>query len=181
MIILEGPDLAGKTTLANQLVAAINSRETGCAIFQRMTRLPDGFDRYRGYLRLMNRDVVMDRFHMSEIAYQYAREDAINRLPSEQYRIIDAHLRLIGAVTVVVIPSEEQIRTLYRTHAQREMYTVDKILRARDAYEKLVSYQFHDYEPDFDLLIVNRFPNQQDLEDVLSIHEDRQDFLKSLD
>lgn len=120
MLIIEGPDCVGKTTLALKLVAQLN--ELGFPhVYQHMTRLPECWrvDPTTNYERLMNAFVVMDRFHMSEPIYA----TACGRKPMldpATYSKIDKRLRAVGAYTFVITSTSQAIAERYE--AKREMF-----------------------------------------------------------
>jgi len=136
MLILEGPDLVGKTTMAQKIVAKPGMQSDGY-IYRHLSRLPDGW-RVRNYMQLAYRKSVQDRFHMSEPAYAFARgEDSSRYLNRETYRLVDGWLRGLGAFTVLVTASEELIESRY--DVRREMYPLDKILKANLAFKGLAN------------------------------------------
>jgi len=101
-------------------------------IYRHLSRLPERWS-VHDYMRLAYRKSVQDRFHMSEPAYAYARgEDSSRYLNRSTYRLVDGFLRGLGAFTVLVTASEELIKERYK--AEREMYPLDKILRANLAF-----------------------------------------------
>lgn len=130
MLIIEGPDGVGKTTLAKRLVKELTSEGY---IYAHFTRLPPGFDRYWGYWERMSRKIVQDRFHMSEITYANAREE-VTPLDPETYRLIDGCVRLYGGMTVLILASQELIESRW-THDQ--MFSLEKTKEAGRQYDKL--------------------------------------------
>ena len=121
MIIVEGPDGVGKTTLCKRLLTRLPQH-----IYAHFTRLPPAFDFFHMYLERMSRFVVQDRFHMSEVVYTAMRKEPANLLP-ETYRLIDAKLRLLGGYTVLVCASDAIIRGRYH---DGQMYTLEQTLDA---------------------------------------------------
>jgi len=135
MIIIEGTDLVGKTRLCERLIAELNERGKP-VVYDHFGRLPKGWDYYWDYLGRMNRNVVMDRFTLSEVAYRYANKEPQNILP-EDWRVLDAKLRLVGAVTVVVTAADSIIAREYDNRRDEEMFDLDVVLRANDAFAQL--------------------------------------------
>lgn len=135
MLILEGTDCVGKTTLAHKLVQVLNKLGSP-VVYQHMSRLPDSFDRYHGYINLMCTNVVKDRFYLSENAYCYGRMEHPT-ISSEQLRLLDAHARMLGAYTVLVTASLEVIRERYEKLKEREMYSLDLVERVHGYYNRL--------------------------------------------
>ena len=181
MLIIEGPDLAGKTTLAKALCERPLLRDAGY-VYQHLSRLPSGFQAVQ-YLQMAAPMTVRDRFHMSEPCYSYARGDK-PRLTLEEYRYVDGALRSLGAVTVVVLPSEELIAERYVTRAVLEMYPLDKVLRAREAFENMVTGRpicGRQWDPDFDLVVrcdnTLPFPDEGVQRAILDLYATRQSAL----
>lgn len=144
MLIVEGPDCVGKTTLCRELLKRLPGY-----IYAHFSRLPEGFDYYWGYIERISRRVVQDRFHMSEIAYSRARGDE-PRLTRETYRLVDAKLRLLGGFTVLITAERNLIASRWR---KDQMYSLDKTLEAARIFEVLrdereevgvdIDYAFH--------------------------------------
>ena len=132
MLIVEGTDMTGKTTFCQKLLQRLNARDLP-AIYDHFGVLPKGWDYYRSYLPRINPLTVMDRFHMSEIVYAQVTQRG-QRLDPETYRLIDAHCRLAGAVTVVITAPTETIKTRFRTLHEREMYDVHQIVAVNAAF-----------------------------------------------
>jgi GTPase SAR1 family protein len=135
MIIIEGPDGVGKTTLAKKLLGHLMSH-----VYAHFTRLPPGFDYYWGYVDRMSRYVVQDRFHMSEVAYAEARGDDL-RVDPETYRLLDGRLRLLGAYTVLVTATEDLVRERWDP---TQMYDVERTLSACRVFNRIASDNRHD-------------------------------------
>jgi len=152
MLIVEGTDLLGKTTLCEELRKRINARSEARYTYEHFSKLPKNWLYYWDYIPHMRRRIVMDRFHMSEIAYRWARgEDQV--LSSETYRILDGRLRTLGAYTVVVVGTGEVLNT--RIGTRPETHTGDQIQRADLAFKMLIGELPADeilsvYHPDVD-------------------------------
>lgn len=154
MIIVEGPDLAGKTTFCEELVKELNFNRNQAWVYQHMTRLPPAWNYHRDYMKLYSDNVIMDRFHMSEPAYASARGDQ-SGLDHLAYQMLDGELISRGAVQVVIIPSDEVIRARW---GRDEMYTLDTVLACAAKYREFVQSRtkWFDYaitvnEPEIDL------------------------------
>lgn len=123
MLIIEGSDLVGKTTLCNTI---LKHDAFSRYIYAHFTKLPHRFDRLWGYVDRMSRFIVQDRFHVSEPVYAEVRGE-VTELTRERYRVVDAYLRLMGGYIVVVTADEDLIRSRWR---DGEMYSIDKVLKA---------------------------------------------------
>lgn len=173
MLIIEGSDCVGKTRLAKRL-----EKELGLT-YQHLSRLPDKFDRYHGYIDLMSQYIVRDRFHMSEVVYARMRSEETMLTP-ERYRLVDAQLRMLGCVTVVIIADDPLIGERYRARAEQEMYRLDQTLQVNDLFTAFVesSDPFMLYQPDVDIVIdchsKHPFPDDDDVHAILTQWHSRQ-------
>lgn len=132
MIILEGADLTFKTTLAHKLLATDYCQKLGMT-YAHLGQPPIGHDHLWDYKDRICRTVVQDRFHMSEVVYRHAcGEPCI--LDPERYRLIDAWLREVGAITVLLYSSEEEIKERWR---EGEKYGIDLVFKANGYYREL--------------------------------------------
>lgn len=142
MLIVEGPDGVGKTTMCQALVRQLHDH-----VYAHFTRLPDGFDRYWGYVERASPLVVQDRFHMSEIAYSRARDDETALTP-ETYRLVDAHLRALGSFVVVVTADPDLVQARW---SKGQMYDPRITIRAATEFLNIVEGRLPDYRFDVDL------------------------------
>lgn len=171
MLIVEGTDLVGKTTFCRKLLEHLPAH-----IYAHFSRLPPQFDYYWGYVDRMSRHVVQDRFHMSELAYAWARGEEPHISP-EQYRLIDAELRRLGAYTVLVVVDD---RALLKDRMRvGEMYDFDTICKANDRFCGLWDGEFgNHYIVDIDYTArcssTKPFPNEDDVTNVLAAYRARQ-------
>jgi thymidylate kinase len=138
MIIFDGCDLAGKTTMARAAVAAL--QEAGFPhMYMHLDRLPNNgaWDYYRGYTDLMSAFTVWDRFHLSELAYR-SQDDRPTGMTPAHYELVDAALTMVGGFVVVVVAHPDVIKV---RHAKRkeDMYKLDHILKVNEWYTGLVN------------------------------------------
>ena len=175
MLIVEGTDLVGKTTLCKTLVERLNAQGHG-HIYAHFSRLPKNHDFLYGYLERASPRIVQDRFHMSEPVYAYVRNEQTPLKP-ERYRLIDGYLRQLSAYTVVITcTADELFHYRYERHAEREMYRVDQVIKANDGFQQMISEQT-DYRPDWDHLITvnveNPYPTESDIQTILREYNER--------
>ncbi len=125
MLIIEGPDCSGKTTLCKKLLKAINDQPNwGGYIYSHFTRLPPRFDYYWGYVDRMSPCVVQDRFHMSEIVYSKVRGEPSSPLDPLTYQMVDAKITLMGGMVVLVEADPEMIRGRREADNRDQMYDI---------------------------------------------------------
>lgn len=149
MLIIEGTDIVGKTTLAKKLTHELSSFGH---IYSHFTRLPDNFDRYWGYIEHARPNIVQDRFHMSELVYASARRDSTS-LDDETYRLVDAYLRNFGSYTVVITATEELLKSRYENiniNKTQQMYDLHTVLSANE-YFKEVAFCSEKYDSDLSI------------------------------
>lgn len=181
MLIIEGTDLLGKTTLARKLIASPYLQEKGY-IYKHFTRLPDGFNRYWGYLEHAAHKCVQDRYHMSEIAYCVARGEDSTRLTPFAYRMVDGYLRGMAAFNVVLSAEASVIEQRYADAPREEMYELDTILKANRVFFEMGStgeftfgkeYYRVDVDAHIHLTQENPWPNEQDVKNILFAYQRR--------
>lgn len=141
MLIIEGTDAVGKTVLAKKFVEELPDH-----VYRHLSRLTDSFDRFWGYVEHASSFAVQDRYHMSEIAYTFARAEQ-QVMPSLYYSWVDGFLRFKPAYTVVITADETVIRRRYEKLDQ--MYDVETVIRANTAFKRIVIGQFPGYNCDF--------------------------------
>lgn len=189
MLIIEGSDLTGKTTLCKKLASDIRLVNRGY-VYKHFSRLPSGFNFVGGYFQNAVERSVQDRFHMSEIVYSKARSEPVSPLDSQDYRLVDAGLRALGSFTVVLVAEPNLLMTRYSTRDRQEMYDLQLILDANSYFADIaVSHEFFDNSDrmysciDVDAVInlteKHPWPNEEDLENILTVYLHRMESLRS--
>lgn len=130
MLIIEGTDGVGKTTLCRRLLAGLPGHRYG-----HMSRPPAGFDHHWGYVALAAPDLVQDRFHMGDVAYAHARGEPPSLTP-DRYAMVDAALRPLGSFVVVVTADEGLVRARWTPD---QMYDLGRTLAAGRAFLDVAS------------------------------------------
>ena len=159
MIIVEGPDLAGKSTFCDRLVKSMTSWPY---MVRHLTRLHEGHDRYWDYVQQMHPNIIWDRFFHSENVYCKARGDtpAISRF---NLRLLHAHTSLNAGYTVLLLPTEDVIRQRWR---DGEMYDLDTVLRANYFYWEFASE--NDYLLDKVIHITSpEYDSREDIDEIV--------------
>lgn len=176
MIIIEGTDLLGKTTLAKKLC------ENGLN-YQHFTRLSDDFHRFYDYLPFIKVNNVLDRFHMSEPAYIKARGDKLTT-NTVWYSTLDRHILNACGFTVLMTAEPDLIRSRW---GREEMYDLDTVLKANDAFLEIAeSFEIFDmpvhYDLHFHLTIEKPWVSFEECEFILNCHQllvNRQAYIKA--
>lgn len=131
MIIVEGTDLIGKTTMCRELLLHYPY------VYRHFTKLPDSWRYPHDYKEHVAVKVVQDRFHMSHIAYQSAicGQYSLNK---SSYADIDEWVAGVQGRTIILTAGEEFIRKQWRTHQRPEMFDLATILRANEIYVEIL-------------------------------------------
>ncbi len=148
MIILEGADALGKTTMATSLIS-IAKAKGHTLIYRHMQAPSKGFDIVHGYAPYIQANVVQDRFHLGSIVWQ-------NNITNEMQKIIELQLQKV--VIVVLYTSDEAwYRPRLAEDAKAQLYATEQIIRANREYAKLSAgtHSVHIRKPDFIIDIKN--------------------------
>ena len=143
MLIIDGPDNVGKTTLAKKIVDVANKKSNGPRFTSRhLTRPPEDWDYFKGYKKLAESGMytVQDRFHLGTIAY-----DEVTRYNKYQLRIIESWIYSSGSLVVLLLPQSYrnyEVRLRSKENSKDEMFDVDRILRAATIYEEISNGDF---------------------------------------
>ncbi len=189
MLILEGPDLTGKTTLCYLLVWKLNllavESKTMPFVYRHFTRLPDGaWDYYWDYLPHICRGIVQDRFHVSEMVYGPVHK-GVSRVTIEIARLLQGHLNLVGGMTVLITADDELIEQQYKDKGSRqEMYQLGQILEVNQRYKGLAIEKPELFDLQINVSAEPRttWPAENDtlIETILVLYHKRQNNLRRL-
>lgn len=186
MIIIDGPDLVGKSSLCKKLINSPQLMHGGYTLAH-LSRLPDSFDRFWSYTQRAIPTTVQDRFHMSEVMYAMMRGEPTVLTP-EKYRLVDGMLRLRGALHVLVVMEDSDVgqailRERYSQLREREMYREQQVLLVNTLFCNVADRDgdFQCYQMDLDYVIRcgpdKLFPAESDVSEILRLHAKRQDAL----
>lgn len=115
LIIIEGPDCARKSTLANLLAEQIRirTRSPHVAVLHRGPPTAHPLDEYvtplLGYRHSQDRHLVCDRWHLGELVYP-AIFNRPTRCDDAVFRYVELFLQSRGAYLVVVTPEVDELR-----------------------------------------------------------------------
>lgn len=134
LIILEGPDGAGKTTLAEIIRAEISRQYPNgdrCEVLHKGPPTADPISEYEGplfaYRPLKGMHIVCDRWHIGEVVYAPVLQRD-SHMDVAMLRHIDLLLRSRGALIVVLNPPIETL--IERTQQRGESFITEDQLRA---------------------------------------------------
>lgn len=137
MLIVEGPDLVGKTTFCRALVKRADERGRFPAIYHHLSRLPSTWHPDRDYEPLMSPFVVQDRFHLSEIVYGHVTRGESFLSPGSASHLDEVNARMGGLTLVFFAPDKDLVRQQYAKRGD-EMFGLEAILAVNDMYRLLV-------------------------------------------
>lgn len=131
LILLEGCDLTGKTTLAHHIADNhgldyfhLGPPDTECLAHH--LKFVDAWDR-------SDRGIVMDRGHWSGLAYGRAGYNPDNELGEHGFELVDAVMDRLGAVAVYCHGTEEEI--IGRWERGEDYLDEDKVGQIIDAMD----------------------------------------------
>lgn len=145
MLIFEGTDMAGKTTLANAVIEYLNFEYKHPLVYQHLSKLSEHW-KPEHYLELLSKRVVMDRFFMSRQAYGTVFQNQEVYDPNI-IAMLDSHTRAMGGFTVLVLPTNDVITKRWEKINRAEMYDLDGVLKINSYFSEIEKH------PAFDLCI----------------------------
>lgn len=132
MLIIEGTDNVGKSTLVTDVIRHLNAMGLPHIPFH-LSKLPDSFDHVQGYVELLNTNTVWDRFHISRTCYGAVCKNQ-REFTTAEAEILQAHLTLKGAYVVsCVVEDAAWIRK--RWGSKDEMYDVETAVQVNESYK----------------------------------------------
>jgi len=130
MIVLEGSDCVGKTTLADILCRQF------ALTYMHMGPPDAGFDHLGTYVRGYQPDRLWDRYHLGALVYGWALGKS-DPAPLDELAVVRTWLRKKGALVVVVTADADAIAARWKP--EREAYKLETAQLANDAYKRLPS------------------------------------------
>lgn len=127
MLIFEGTDCTGKTTLAH----ACLSRLPGY-VYQHLSKPDPSFDFLWGYIRMYNPRAVYDRFFLSELVYTVCRGEGCRVEHWQQEAMFDFISK--HCYVVLMTASDEHLTRL--AGDKPEMYSLAQIKQANELFLK---------------------------------------------
>lgn len=145
MLIIEGPDLVGKTTLAHKIVKQMQALHDRPTVYQHFSRLPKSWDHYRHYIPYITPRTVMDRFIISELVYGKVCRNT-QSIDAETLRLLEARLAMVGSMTIVITSTPDFLARQWRDRKREEMYELEHVIAVNEEYTRVlasVSYDVH--------------------------------------
>lgn len=155
MIIFEGADHTGKTTLARALTDALPELK-----YRHMSKPAEDFDHVSGYFDVG--PYVQDRYHLGAVVYGRLL-DAGSAPTPRRMQLVQRYLRWQGTITVVFHCQRAVLAERLRLGGKREMYSSRQILAANDGYRALINSSNRGTPwADIDIDVTDRFPDIDD-------------------
>lgn len=121
LIVLEGCDGTGKTTIANNLKAILPNAE----IIHCTTQTPNDFEFFKNLiLASQNRDIIADRFCYGQFVYQ---NDAERHLTPEELYALEVGMISAGAKVIHVTAPVNTIKERLGWRMEKPMHPVEEI------------------------------------------------------
>lgn len=134
LIILEGADGAGKSTIAKRLARILNARIIHCT-----KDTPNDLAYFRSILYASEEQhIIADRFCYGQFVYQSEEERKLTR--DELYRL-EADMLNMGAKVIYVTASEKTIEARLNKRNEIPMYPVKELLERFDTVMKQSTLQ----------------------------------------
>jgi len=153
MLIIEGTDLVGKTTLCNELIKQTLLYRYPI-IYQHFGKLPkaDVWDYFEDYIPFINQRVCMDRFILSEVAYGNTIRGH-SEISPDDYRELDGWLRINQSVTVLIVAEQDWLKKQLdeKYHQRNELFEAQQIIDVNEYYRDL-AHGGTDWECDIDFV-----------------------------
>ena len=136
IIILEGPDGGGKTTLGKRLAEQLGYRYVHSGPFKTVTHGLGRLSMEAMLPALLGyQGVVMDRAWLSELPYGIAFRGGLDRLGDVQRAMLDRVALRCGAIVVMCMPSWDNVEASYKARKAKEMLeNVDQLRQVYDIY-----------------------------------------------
>ena len=131
MLVIEGSDCLGKTTLAKAIVHKVS--ELGIPVVYSWMGRPneEKFNFFHAYKDMMNPCAVQDRFHLGGLAYHK------DKISLWRLQIINAWIRSIGGLIVVLYAGDEQrYKKRLEDDKRGNMLSIDKMCAGNNFFKK---------------------------------------------
>ena len=134
LIVLEGADGVGKSTIAKRLARILNARIIHCT-----KDTPNDLAYFRSILYASEEQhIIADRFCYGQFVYQSEEERKLTR--DELYRL-EADMLNMGAKVIYVTASEKTIEARLNKRNEIPMYPVKELLERFDTVMKQSTLQ----------------------------------------
>ncbi len=130
MLVIEGADLVGKTTLAMELIR--RGTQYGPAVYRKLGLLPGHWNYKSDYINMMSPLVVIDRFYLSELIYGRVCRN-YTPLTDKIVAELNDYLGLVGGLTLIITADNAVLDEQYVKRGD-DMYKLNQIKEVNAAY-----------------------------------------------
>jgi thymidylate kinase len=134
-IIIEGPDCSGKSTLVERIKNAL--RWDSKSLHHREGRQ---YERYL-YEYAVNKQIVFDRSHFSEIVYSTLWRGG-NPFSKEEQNILNQIVQL-NTIIIAALPSEDKLKERYNARNYAQQIKLEELTHARTLFLETLKYIPH--------------------------------------
>lgn len=162
MLIVEGPDMVGKTTFLNAVADRITPMVEGLAR-DHFTHLDTEMTPAK-YMRRFKPFCLSDRGHMSNLVYGHICREGSD-LTADQYRVVDGLMLAAGGMMVLLSASADWYEHLLEANKRDQKWNPVLNRKVADAFRGIQSRQpFHGVRPWVDVayLCDGSFPSQDE-------------------
>ena len=152
MLIIEGSDLVGKTTLIKELCTEATKRGFPM-IPQHFGLLPDSWNFFGDYLDYIVDTTVMDRFILSEVIYGEILRDG-SRINQCDFKALQSNLNYNKAMTVIIAAEPD----FFKEHVHKqfeyrsEVFKEEQICNVNDAFLMVMqTHRINEFEIEYDI------------------------------
>ncbi len=134
MLIIEGSDLVGKTTLAKKLV--MMGTPMGPLIYRSLGILPGDWDYDRDYTNMMSYNVVCDRMYLSEIVYG-ALVRGYTLVKDAQVKKLTEMVEMYAGMHLIITADNSVLEKNHKARGD-DTFNFSTIVKANEAFIDLV-------------------------------------------
>ncbi|RJR13370.1 hypothetical protein C4588_01010 [Candidatus Parcubacteria bacterium] len=142
MLVIEGADKLGKTTLAHSICKRLREMNF-VPRYAHMSRPPDDFDFLRDYLGMVDLFTIQDRFYFGEWAYGTNRVG----IGTQRFQALQWYTLVHGGLVILALADDDFLIHMWNTDQREEMFSCNKVLEANKRFKMLrdLGYVHIDY------------------------------------
>lgn len=172
MLIIEGPDHIGKTTMARRLTFLSAKRKQLPTYYQHYSCPNEAFDWFQDYKDAISQYAIIDRFHLSGIAYQQA-------VKHNALRAIEAWLGCLGTYTVIMSAKMDWYEKWLKKSDKVQMFSEEVNVEAAERYYEMAKGKYiFPIKVDQVIWVDRGFPDDTVLNTILDCWYDLLDVLQ---
>lgn len=135
MILIEGPDGVGKTTLAKKLVEILNKKNCP-VVYRHNTRFPKCFNTVVNCKQQFEPNVVMDRSYPSRFCYGNTFKDQ-PPVSEYEFQYLNSCVRATPGIIIYIVATEKYLEATFGNKEELYAGELEKIIQVNEEYKKL--------------------------------------------